>query len=146
MAFLASWVIWEESLSIILKFLIEGKGWWKSVQCLSMADVLNLEFSLTLSPRDLEVSPMSAKQTAIAPHTLEKLPGKFFGWIFSHYLAAEFSGKNSEWKKSLNSEIFLKLKCIFWLNYLWIRLLVSCKLTVSCSIFLYFSFQLCLFE
>ena len=48
MASLASWVIWEESLSIILKFSIEGKGWWKSVQCLSMADVLNLECSFYL--------------------------------------------------------------------------------------------------
>ena len=42
----------------MLKFLIEGKGWWKSVQCLSMADVFDLECSLTLSPRDLDVSPM----------------------------------------------------------------------------------------
>ena len=41
----------------MLKFLIEGKVWWKSVQCLSMADVFNLECFLTLSPRDLDVSP-----------------------------------------------------------------------------------------
>ena len=41
----------------MLKFLIEGKGWWKSVQCLSMADVFNLQCSLILSPRDLDVSP-----------------------------------------------------------------------------------------
>ena len=57
MASLASWVTWEESLSIMLKFSIEDKGWWKSVQCLSMADMFDLECSLTLSPRDLDVSP-----------------------------------------------------------------------------------------
>ena len=28
------------------------------MQCLSMADVFDLECSLSLSPRDLEVSPM----------------------------------------------------------------------------------------
>ena len=59
MASLASRVIWEESLSVMLKFLIEGKGGgWKSVQCLSMADVPDLECSLTLSPRDLDISPI----------------------------------------------------------------------------------------
>ena len=58
MASLASRVTWEESLSIMLKFSTEGRGWWKSVQCLSMADVLDLECSLALSPRVLHVSPM----------------------------------------------------------------------------------------
>ena len=57
-ASLASRVIWEGSLSIMLKSSIEGRGWWKSLQCFSMADVVDLECSLTLSPRALEVSPM----------------------------------------------------------------------------------------
>ena len=57
-ASLASCVIWEGSLSIMLKSVIEGIGWWKSLQCLSMAEVVDLECSLTLSPRALEVSPM----------------------------------------------------------------------------------------
>ena len=35
-----------------------GRGWWKSLQCLSMAEVVDLECSLTFSPRALEVSPM----------------------------------------------------------------------------------------
>ena len=54
----ASLVIWEGSLSNMLKSLIEGKGWWKSLQCFSMAEVVDLECSLTLSPRALEVSLM----------------------------------------------------------------------------------------
>ena len=58
MASLASLVIWEGSLSIMLKSEMEGNGWWKSLQCLSMAEVVDLECSLTLSPRALEVSPM----------------------------------------------------------------------------------------
>ena len=33
MASFASQVIWEGSLLIILKLDIEGKGWWKSIQC-----------------------------------------------------------------------------------------------------------------
>ena len=57
-ASLASHVIWEGSLSIMLKSSIEGRGWWKSLQCFSMAEVVDLECSLTLSPRALEVSPM----------------------------------------------------------------------------------------
>ena len=36
-AYLASLVIWEGSLSIMLKSKMEGSGWWKSLQCLSMA-------------------------------------------------------------------------------------------------------------
>ena len=54
MASFASWVIWEGSLSIMLKLLMDGSGWWKSLQCLSMAEVVDLECSLTLfakSPR-----------------------------------------------------------------------------------------------
>ena len=58
MASLASLVIWEGSLSIMLKSLMEGSGWWKSLQCLSMAKVDDLECSLTLSPRALEVPLM----------------------------------------------------------------------------------------
>ena len=57
-ASLASHVIWEGSLSMMLKSEMEGRGWWKSLQCLSMAEVVDLECSLTLSPRALEVSPM----------------------------------------------------------------------------------------
>ena len=57
-ASLASLVTWEGSLSIMLKSSMEGRGWWKSLQCFSMADVVNLECSLTLLPRALEVSPM----------------------------------------------------------------------------------------
>ena len=57
-ASLASRVIWEGSLSMMLKSVMEGRGWWKSLQCLSMAEVVDLECSLTLSPRALEVSPM----------------------------------------------------------------------------------------
>ena len=57
-ASLASLVIWEGSLSTMLKLLMDGNGWWKSLQCLSMAKVVDLECSLTLSPRVLEVSPM----------------------------------------------------------------------------------------
>ena len=53
MASLASLVIWEGSLSIMLKSLMDGSGWWKSLQCLSMAEVVDLECSLTLSPRVL---------------------------------------------------------------------------------------------
>ena len=51
MASLASHVIWEGSLSMMLKSVMEGKGWWKSLQHLSMAKVVDLECSLTLSPR-----------------------------------------------------------------------------------------------
>ena len=51
-------VIWEGSLSMMLKSEMEGKGWWKSLQCLSMAKVVDLECSLTLSPRGLDVSLM----------------------------------------------------------------------------------------
>ena len=58
MASLASLVIWEGSLSIMLKSEMEGSGWWKSLQCLSMAEFFDLEFSLTLLPRTLEVSLM----------------------------------------------------------------------------------------
>ena len=36
-ASLASCVIWEGSLSMMLKSEMEGRGWWKSLQCLSMA-------------------------------------------------------------------------------------------------------------
>ena len=56
-ASLASWVIWEGSLSIMLKSEMKGKGWWKSVQFLSMAKFEDLQCSLTLSPRALDVSP-----------------------------------------------------------------------------------------
>ena len=38
------------------KLVTEGKGWWESVQCLCMADVVDLECSLALSPRECEVS------------------------------------------------------------------------------------------
>ena len=58
MASLASLVIWEGSLSIMLTSLMDGSGWWKSLQCSSMAEVVDLECSLTLLPRVLEVSPM----------------------------------------------------------------------------------------
>ena len=56
MASLASWVTWEGSLSIMLKLESDGKGWWWSVQCFSMAEVEDLQCSFTLSPRALEVS------------------------------------------------------------------------------------------
>ena len=56
MASLASLVIWEGSLSMMLKPKMEGNRWWKSLQCLSMAKVVDLECSLTLSPRALDVS------------------------------------------------------------------------------------------
>ena len=36
---------------MMLKSEMEGNGWWKSLQCLSMAEVVDLECSLTLSPR-----------------------------------------------------------------------------------------------
>ena len=58
MASLASHVIWEGSLSVMLKSVMEGKGWWKSLLCLSIAKVVDLECSLTLSPRALDVSPI----------------------------------------------------------------------------------------
>ena len=58
MASLASLVIWEGSLSMMLKSKMEGNGWWKSLQCLSMAEVVDLECSLTLLPRALDVSPI----------------------------------------------------------------------------------------
>ena len=51
MASFASCVIWEGSLSIMLKFETDGRGWWKSVQCLSMAEVEDLQCSFTHSPR-----------------------------------------------------------------------------------------------
>ena len=41
-ASLASCVIWEGSLSMMLKSEMEGRGWWKSLQCLSMAEVVDL--------------------------------------------------------------------------------------------------------
>ena len=58
MASLASLVIWDGSLSMMLKSEMEGYGWWKSLQCLSMAEVVDLECSLTLSPRALDISPI----------------------------------------------------------------------------------------
>ena len=42
---MASHVIWEGSLSMMLKSVMEGKGWWKSLQCLSMAKVVDLDCS-----------------------------------------------------------------------------------------------------
>ena len=45
MASLASCVIWEGSLSMMLKSVMEGKGWWKSLQCLSMGEVVVVVFS-----------------------------------------------------------------------------------------------------
>ena len=39
------------------------------MQCLSMAEVLNLECSLTLSPRDLKVSPMFEELQPSACHS-----------------------------------------------------------------------------
>ena len=58
MASLASLVIWEGSLSMMLKSEMEGSGWWKSLQCLSVVKVVDLGCSLPLLPRALEVSPM----------------------------------------------------------------------------------------
>ena len=43
---------------MMAKLETDGKGWWWSVQCLWIADVVDLECSLALFPRDLEVSPM----------------------------------------------------------------------------------------
>ena len=54
MASLASLVIWEGSLSMMLKSEMEGNGWWKSLQCLSMAEVVDLGVfldPLTKGPR-----------------------------------------------------------------------------------------------
>ena len=45
---LASLVTWEGSLSIMLKSSMEGRGWWKSLQCFSIADVVDLECSLVV--------------------------------------------------------------------------------------------------
>ena len=39
-------VTWEGFSSIIAKLVTEGKGWWKSVQCLCMADFVDLACSL----------------------------------------------------------------------------------------------------
>ena len=68
-ASLASLVTWEGSLSIMLKSSMEGRGWWKSLQCFSMADVVDLECSLTLSPRALEVSPIYEELHPSALHS-----------------------------------------------------------------------------
>ena len=54
---IASLASWVEPLSIMAKLVTEGKGWWKSVQCLIMADVVDLTCSLALSLREHEVSP-----------------------------------------------------------------------------------------
>ena len=57
MAYLASWVTWEGSLSIMLKLESDGKGWWWSVQCFSMAEVEDLQCSFhPLALRALEDS------------------------------------------------------------------------------------------
>ena len=66
---LASLVTWEGSLSIMLKSSMEGRGWWKSLQCFSIADVVDLECSLTLSPRALEVSPIYEELHPSALHS-----------------------------------------------------------------------------
>ena len=42
----------------MLKSVMDGSGWWKSLQFLSIAEVVDLECSLTLLPRVLEVFPM----------------------------------------------------------------------------------------
>ena len=68
-ASLASLVNWEGSLSIMLKSSMEGRGWWKSLQCFSMADVVDLECSLTLSPRALEVSLQYMRSYIHLPYT-----------------------------------------------------------------------------
>ena len=68
-ASLASLVTWEGSLSIMLKSSMEGRGWWKSLQCFSMADVVDLECSLTLSPKALEVSPIYEELHPSALHS-----------------------------------------------------------------------------
>ena len=52
----ASWVIWKGSVSTMLKLEMEGKGWWWSVQCFCMVELVNLECSLTLSSRTLYIS------------------------------------------------------------------------------------------
>ena len=51
-ASLASHVIWEGSLSIMLKSEMEGRGWWKSLQCLSMAEVVDLGVFFDLLAKD----------------------------------------------------------------------------------------------
>ena len=43
---------------MMLKSEMEGSGWWKSLQFLSIVEVVDLECSLTLLPRALEVSLM----------------------------------------------------------------------------------------
>ena len=58
MASLASLVILRGILVYNAKVSDGCSGWWKSLQCLSIAEVIDLECSLTLSPRALEVSPM----------------------------------------------------------------------------------------
>ena len=58
MASLASLVIWEGSLSMMLKSEMEGSGWWKSLQCLSVVEVVDLECSLPLLPRVLDISAL----------------------------------------------------------------------------------------
>ena len=53
--------------------------------------------------------------------------GKFhrlFGWIFSHYLAAEFSGFINWLDKISEFRDFAKIEMHFWLNSLWTRLLI----------------------
>ena len=55
----------------MLKFLIEGKGWWQSVQCLSMANVVNLECSLTAQQRSQSFKTKLVEQELLqqtAPH------------------------------------------------------------------------------
>ena len=56
--------IWVQSPNVysfkmcMAKLVTEGKGWWKSVQCLCMADVVDLACPLALSSREHEVSPI----------------------------------------------------------------------------------------
>ena len=59
---------------------MEGRGWWKSLQCFSMADVVDLECSLTLSPRALEVSPIYEELQPTALHSSDRLDPSFGCW------------------------------------------------------------------
>ena len=49
---------------------MDGSQWWKSLQCLSTAEVVDLECSLTLLPRALEVSSNVGLATILECHNV----------------------------------------------------------------------------
>ena len=99
----ASQVTWEGSLSIMVKLLMEGNGWWWSIQCFRIVDVLDLECSLTLSLRAWDVSPTFLPKFAVSS---PKVPLTEYIAVTKHICNEH--GENTEGKDC--TEVYQKTK------------------------------------